>query len=256
MTYTGVTKTLICRGCSHEYTATSTGRLPQWCIPECKKANGPRCKVCGGRAKSIGLCPKHWHQRKRHGGDVAPRTCKQCGKPYQESASGRGKARATCSETCREERNSALHRARLDRLNQTHCSVDECDLPIRSSGAIWCEMHYVRVRQQGKPGEAASRVGRSGEEHHAWAGDEIGYRAAHNRIERLRGIASSHSCVDCGDRAEHWSYNHSGVKERWGYANGCYLPYSTDVHAYDARCRTCHRAFDGRQKHGVVNLEP
>src|SRR5690606_2960253 len=39
--------------------------------------------------------------------------------------------------------------------------------------------------------------------------DVVGYGAAHERVYRKRGRASQHDCVDCGERAEEWSYDHS-----------------------------------------------
>lgn len=147
--YLGVTKTLTCRGCGEQYTATSTGRLPQWCSPQCKRDNGPKCKLCGDRAKSRELCAKHWTQDRVHGGPVATRICKQCGKRYQQPAEGRGRMRATCSNECAHARRTD-HKARQDaRLATTRCSAHGCDKPRRSIGADWCEMHYGRMRFTG-----------------------------------------------------------------------------------------------------------
>jgi hypothetical protein len=40
----------------------------------------------------------------------------------------------------------------------------------------------------------------------SWQGNDIGYAAAHYRVNALHGPASNHSCVECGDEAEQWSY--------------------------------------------------
>ena len=255
MPYLGVTKTMICRGCSAEYTATSTGRLPQWCSPECKRTNGPKCKLCGARSKSAQLCAKHEAQFRTHGGTTATRTCKQCGKAYQEPADGRGRARATCSAECHNERLIEKSEARDAARLSIRCSIALCEKPVRSTRSPYCEMHYGRIRFGGTPGEAESRVGRSGEQHHHWAGDNITYRSAHTRVHNARGAASSYQCVDCGKQAQQWSYNHLSDKEQWGLtSNGYYLPYSTDVQAYDPRCVSCHQIFDEAHRHELVHF--
>ena len=72
----------------------------------------------------------------------------------------------------------------------------------------------------------------------------VGYRAAHSRVERARGKASSHRCADCPGAAEHWSYDHSDPDEVQGPYQGTWKSYSMDVDRYEPRCVKCHRAFD------------
>lgn len=253
--YQGVTKSITCRGCSTQFTATSRGRLPQYCSRECHLSNGPKCRVCGSPATRRLMCTKHWAQWERHGGPVATRTCKHCGRCYQESAEGRGRARATCSDQCRTERTALKRNAQAAKLSGTCCTLSGCEKPLRSPNSPWCEMHYGRVRFNGEPGEPGERGNLYGEEHHSWAGDRVAYRSAHSRLTKTRGKASALSCVDCGRQAHHWSYDHTDADEKWELVNGCYLPFSTDTSRYDPRCATCHREFDeGYKTDGVVEF--
>lgn len=73
--------------------------------------------------------------------------------------------------------------------------------------------------------------------------DPISYGRAHNRVREARGPASDHECVDCGTRADQWSFDPERTKHvqhdpRRGY-------YSGDVEAYEPRCYHCHNIFDG-----------
>ena len=72
----------------------------------------------------------------------------------------------------------------------------------------------------------------------------VGSRAAHNRVDRARGKASAHQCVDCERPAKDWSFDHL-VEPDAITAEG---PYSLDVNAYSPRCRVCHKALDNAQK--------
>lgn len=80
--------------------------------------------------------------------------------------------------------------------------------------------------------------------------DDAGYSAAHDRLRTDMGQASTHPCTDCGQRALHWSYNHTaGDNERIG-SDG--YPYSLDADDYSPRCVPCHKRYDL----AVLNLIP
>jgi hypothetical protein len=84
-----------------------------------------------------------------------------------------------------------------------------------------------------------------GDQHPSWQGDEIGYGRAHSRVRDLRGPASKHVCVGCGDRAEDWSYVGGCPRERIaqaGKGKGC--AYSPDPDRYEPRCKPCHKKYD------------
>jgi hypothetical protein len=83
-----------------------------------------------------------------------------------------------------------------------------------------------------------------GEDHYHWVGDDVTYQGMHYRVKKYRGSASQFLCIDCGQQAEEWSYNHLDENERTGTDGGHLLPYSTDVTFYEPRCKSCHRAFD------------
>ena len=75
------------------------------------------------------------------------------------------------------------------------------------------------------------------------------------RVRAVRGSASNHACVACGNPAEHWSYRHNSpgelmcTKTIHGYE--CVLRYSPDPADYDPRCLSCHRTYDARSLKGV-----
>ncbi len=72
----------------------------------------------------------------------------------------------------------------------------------------------------------------------------VGYNAVHDRLTKDLGPAANRLCVDCGEPAAHWSYDHSDPEEltdpRLGWA------YSLDHSHYLARCNSCHRRLDAR----------
>ena len=66
-------------------------------------------------------------------------------------------------------------------------------------------------------------------------------KSVHNSLRCHRGRACDHTCP-CGAPAEEWSYNHSGIGQRT--ING--RTFSIYINQYDALCRRCHNARDGR----------
>lgn len=78
------------------------------------------------------------------------------------------------------------------------------------------------------------------------------YMLAHNRVRRLRGRASEHECVLCGERAEHWAYQHHCATKRIESVNG---PYSDNYEDYAPMCLPCHRAYDhGSPEDGMCSV--
>ncbi len=73
----------------------------------------------------------------------------------------------------------------------------------------------------------------------------IGYRAAHRKVEAELGPAWAETCRDCGGEAAEWSYRHDDPYEEIATeAEHVGMAYSLDPGHYDARCVSCHRAFD------------
>jgi hypothetical protein len=83
-----------------------------------------------------------------------------------------------------------------------------------------------------------------GEDHPLWK-DVVTYKAAHQRVQRIRGLASDYACADCGEPANEWSYVGGSTKELVT-PNG--WKYSPDAMDFEARCRPCHRAYDRGQR--------
>lgn len=121
------------------------------------------------------------------------------------------------------------------------CSVEGCDRPHKTNG--YCGMHYQRWRKWGDASICKPRA-QFGAEHPCWKGDAVGYLGAHHRVERAKGRADSHRCVDCGEPAAAWSYDHLDPNERHG-GKGKW-PYSTSPDHYQPRCHGCHNRFDRR----------
>lgn len=70
------------------------------------------------------------------------------------------------------------------------------------------------------------------------------YRTVHTRLTKWRGKANNHQCVDCDQRADQWSYDHSDPDPRSERSGNNMLPFSTDLSRYQPRCNSCHTAFD------------
>jgi hypothetical protein len=128
------------------------------------------------------------------------------------------------------------------------CSVPGCaDDRYYSDGL--CQMHHWRSLRRGDVNYEYR-----GESHPAWQGDQISYRTAHNRVVTQRGPARTHACIDCGEPAEHWSYDGMDSNEQFDPAHGC--PYSADVTHYVPRCARCHMRVDiGGENHYTNRLQ-
>jgi hypothetical protein len=153
------------------------------------------------------------------------------------------------------------------------CKVAVCDRDEASLGL--CGSHYARQVRTGSPGTTAigpalpqgfkpghppmgafvtGHIGNTNNRgkhnglprREAW----IGYGAAHDRLRRDRGPASGYTCVDCGNSAQDWSYNHRDPNEYAdsrlnGHGTLTQVTYSGDGAYYDPRCKPCHTIFDG-----------
>lgn len=76
-----------------------------------------------------------------------------------------------------------------------------------------------------------------------------GYRAVHKRIGKTRGKASTHTCIHCGEQAEHWAYDHADTEGVMGPTDrGIVVAYSLDPDHYLPLCRPCHIRFDGKSE--------
>ncbi len=118
------------------------------------------------------------------------------------------------------------------------CSIDSC--PERHASKGYCKKHLGRYKRNGDPNIVFTKgVSRK---------EEVGYLGAHNRVYSLKGKAADYVC-ECGDTAEEWAYNHSGVQERTAppNKNGYEFKYSLDPEQYVAMCKPCHTEFDSSE---------
>lgn len=122
------------------------------------------------------------------------------------------------------------------------CSVDGCETP--ALGAM-CSKHKTRVWRHGSVDSFVPVGDRSiphGEASGAWAGDDVGYTGAHQRVARQRGRPTH--CIECGEcspfRRYQWSLNweSKNLVTRGG------LTFSTSVSDYDRLCVPCHKRRD------------
>jgi hypothetical protein len=112
-----------------------------------------------------------------------------------------------------------------------------------------CTKHFTRARRHGDPTHVTPTTG---EFNNFWHGDDIGFGAAHDRVTSQRGRAADQLCVNCGQPARHWAYDHLDPEEKRADKLG---PYSTKVEHYQPMCVPCHKRFDLdylRTKHASV----
>lgn len=117
------------------------------------------------------------------------------------------------------------------------CSVEDCDESHVARGL--CSTHYHQWKRTKKPFPQPGPL----KPRPFWAkgGNDVQYAAAHYRVRRAKGMANAHPCVDCGEQADEWSYNGSGIEERVSPEG---LAYSLNTDQYEPRCKPCHRRFD------------
>jgi hypothetical protein len=111
------------------------------------------------------------------------------------------------------------------------CLAPDCDKPHRAQG--WCGTHWMRWYGGGiaKPRWSDKPRG-------------CGYWGAHDRVERVYGLAKEHAC-NCGAPAAEWAYDHAASDEA---VDSRGRPYSPSPEHYVAMCRSCHRRFDSKEK--------
>lgn len=74
---------------------------------------------------------------------------------------------------------------------------------------------------------------------------DVDYTAVHSRLRSRRGSASKHECVNCGARAQHWSYDHEDPDERISRAPRTLgIAFSLHMDHYQPRCVPCHKRYD------------
>jgi hypothetical protein len=146
-----------------------------------------------------------------------------------------------CGKKVKTKRMCDMHYQRVRKIGSPYlpkkvCSEPNCD--TKHFGKGYCEKHYLRMRRRGTLELPHQPPGH----------DFPQYNTLHLRIYKARGAASEHPCVDCGEQAQEWAYNHSGAEEylAWSQTDDKYYPASNDIYQYEPRCKSCHNTFDGR----------
>lgn len=125
------------------------------------------------------------------------------------------------------------------------CTIAGCDSADRGPHGL-CDVHYARLQRNGHPLALRGMSRGAGSDSPSWRGADIKYNAAHTRVRAERGPARHHRCIDCGNQAAHWSYDHTDPEECRAEVG---LSYSTKPEHYDPRCVPCHKTFDlGRER--------
>lgn len=201
------------------------------------------------------------------------RTCKRCGKPFIGDNGHRGQWQRFCSSECREARpktekptciiDGCAHESRS--IKQTYCEMHYYRL--RRTGGLetshtrrerrgvcivadcsrsdcgpagYCAMHQLRITRNGSPHIVMSPGPKPGPTHPSYKGDAARYGAIHARLKSWIGPATDYACIECGEQAKHWSYDHLDPDEHID-AEG---PFSTDLLHYQPRCVACHKVYD------------
>lgn len=224
-----------CRGmCSMHYERWRKHGSPYVVLPPSSPpvihTQSAHCEVDGCDAAPLArnLCPKHYRAWRRNGDPTADRRrrvniCEVDG--CERPCHGHG----FCFKHY--QRWSTHGSATYEAPHHTRCIVQDCDNEPRSLRSGLCDRHYSRRWRHGSV-DAVIDTRR----------DDAGYRAAHGRITKDRGRARTYRCIDCGRRADHWSYRHDDPDE---LVSPTGQPYSLDPTHYDPRCAPCHAIFDG-----------
>lgn len=178
------------------------------------------CEVdgCGkpGRSRTAGICPMHYHRLYRNGS-----LGRKVVEPKWHDIRG--------------------------------CVFGTLTVATRTPDGRWrceCECGEARIVSVGELNRtgSANTCGVAGRH----LREDPGYAAAHDRVKRIHGPASTHRCVECGQQADHWSYDHQDPGER--YAHGLSrnpVAYSAKPEHYQARCVPCHKQYDLGRRHAT-----
>lgn len=123
-------------------------------------------------------------------------------------------------------------------IEGTTCTVDGCEKTRRGR---FCSMHEARLKRHGDPDKTihpSERSMPSGPDHPHWI-EEPDYFVWHQRLRKIKGSASLHSCAHCGGEARHWAY----VGEVRGL-----LAFETNPNLYEALCVQCHKTLDTERR--------
>lgn len=172
------------------------------------------CQVpdCTATARGHGYCGKHYQRWRTHGDPlkVLPRS----------GGGGRPGPRFDL------------------RKDPVPCSVAKCERKARTRGL--CSLHYKRWLRYGDPSVVRSQPKRRNRRRC------VTYTAAHWRVRRDFGDASTHLCVRCTSvAAADWAYDYCDPMEAMDAKGRLFGPNSA---FYVPLCRPCHRLFDAEMR--------
>lgn len=72
-----------------------------------------------------------------------------------------------------------------------------------------------------------------------------GYRAAHRRVEKDRGLASAHVCISCGKQAREWALVVNPTERLTDDRGRVFSGQPID---YEPLCVSCHKYEDARRR--------
>lgn len=137
----------------------------------------------------------------------------------------------------------------MSRKRIARCSATGCTQPPVRHGR--CEAHYNRLRQEVNAKRPLPHLPpvRFGSDCAHWVGDDVSYGGAHSRVRATKGPAREFPCIDCGQPAIHWSYDHRDSDER---VNAEGLKFSAKVEHYKPRCGSCHWRLDQQAREAAA----
>lgn len=128
---------------------------------------------------------------------------------------------------------------RSDKIPEGYiCDGPECTKLARRGNRL-CPSHATQKSRHGEMWPLFSYRQRK---------ETVGYSGAHRRVEKAKGKATDHDCVDCSGQAKQWSYDHGDPDELHEVYREYELPYSLDPDRYDPRCFECHKNFDQEKR--------
>lgn len=137
------------------------------------------------------------------------------------------------------------------------CRAPGCDGQVRTLGL--CNAHYHRWLRSGRPDDLSviASQRRDGESSYRWKSrDELTYRTMHRRLRVKLGSARTYDCVECGEAAHGWAYQHDDPNELMSEDG----PFSDRLESYAPMCNACHASLDAgayaprRERLGLVSL--
>ncbi|MBT1630442.1 hypothetical protein [Curtobacterium flaccumfaciens] len=196
---------------------------------------------CDKPVRARGWCTTH-HQRWRvHGDPGIVLTTRQEAVCIVAECGVKPKARSLCPKHY--ERMKKYGDVETFRPDATRgCGIDGCARAHYARG--WCRLHADRERKTGNPMQMKPHYSPMkdafGDRNPSWRGEDVGYFGLHQRLGK--DPASNYACVACGNRAEHWAYDHNDPSARVSEEG---LEYSVlGSQHYQPMCVSCHRQFD------------